>query len=504
MKKEIKKIQSLLFMIFFSVSFFTVSAQDTLSVAAEPFTEIKLGGVVAVTLFQSDTHKIVINNKNLSDQLTYKIQDGKLWINGRTNDKAKTSHHIVSENIPVTVYTTKITSIEAEGVSSLDASKTTLTGKTLHLDFSGASKASVNMDVKELYSAFSGACNVTLTGKAGFHELKGMGAANIKAAHLKTSVTIAEVGGAAVAFINASDKLEANISGVAKLHYDEMAKEMTINDEASFEKKIERELEFNELGDSVKVRVGKFDVQIIDSDSTTIRIGKAKIKIDNDGNVEIDKEKKEDLPKFNGHWAGFGLGVNGYMTPQNSLNIPDDYDFLELTYEKSISVSINPFEQSFNLIGEKFGLVTGLGLTWNNYRFDNDVLLDAEADEVAIRITDTSRNYKKSKLTTTYLQIPLLFEFQTNDESHINSFHLTAGITGGWRIGSHTKVVYNKDNKNKERDDFHLNPFQADAMVRIGWGKLNLYGSYSLIELFRDQKGPELYPFNMGIQILTF
>jgi hypothetical protein len=100
--------------------------------------------------------------------------------------------------------------------------------------------------------------------------------------------------------------------------------------------------------------------------------------------------------------------------------------------------------------------------------------------------------------------LPKFLDLPIDSDNDINSFHLSAGVVGGLRIGTHTKTVYNGNNKNKEREAFYLNSFRGDALVTIGWGKLNLYASYSLVPLFKDGKGPELYPFNVGLQLLNF
>jgi hypothetical protein len=75
------------------------------------------------------------------------------------------------------------------------------------------------------------------------------------------------------------------------------------------------------------------------------------------------------------------------------------------------------------------------------------------------------------------------------------------------RIGSHTKQVYKSDDvyyKPKTHDDFNLNPFRCSAMLRLGYGKLDLYASYALNGLFKKDEGPQLYPFTVGITLASF
>ena len=115
-------------------------------------------------------------------------------------------------------------------------------------------------------------------------------------------------------------------------------------------------------------------------------------------------------------------------------------------------------------------------------------------------------DYIKSKLLVNYLRIPLLLEYQTNSKSKKNSFHITAGVVAGLRISSHTKQVYKDDKdkkyKLKDKDDFHLSPLKYDASVRIGWGKFNLFATYSLNQLFKKHEAPTLYPFTAGLTLV--
>ena len=84
-----------------------------------------------------------------------------------------------------------------------------------------------------------------------------------------------------------------------------------------------------------------------------------------------------------------------------------------------------------------------------------------------------------------------------------NSFHVSGGVVGGVRIASHTKIICNGA-KSKSKGDFYINPFKVDAIAKIGWGVINLYGTYSLTEMFRHDKGPVVYPFEVGITLAGF
>jgi hypothetical protein len=130
-----------------------------------------------------------------------------------------------------------------------------------------------------------------------------------------------------------------------------------------------------------------------------------------------------------------------------------------------------------------------------------------------------------------YLTLPVLFEYQTAPAYHKNGFHISLGVIIGARLSSHTKIYYNElnkefnvtqynpetgqyevaftaispnDPKEKNYDDWFLQPFKFDASVRIGWNFLNFFATYSLNTMFRQEKGPELYPWSAGISLVCF
>jgi hypothetical protein len=98
----------------------------------------------------------------------------------------------------------------------------------------------------------------------------------------------------------------------------------------------------------------------------------------------------------------------------------------------------------------------------------------------------------------------VLFEYQTNRFSKANSFHVTAGVVGGWAFNIRSKAVWEDDGKQKRKvhDDYGIQPFRWDAYAGIGWGKINLFGTYAMNTLFKEGKGPVLYPFTLGLTII--
>jgi len=258
-----------------------------------------------------------------------------------------------------------------------------------------------------------------------------------------------------------------------------------------------------EKDDTTNIRFKRKTVKIIEDNGET-QIFVKKHRRDND----MDWFWDEDGDRFKGSWSGFSMGLSNFVDKDFSLSRDAGEQFMDLNTGKSWNMNVNFAQYSINFANNKFGLVTGLGIEWNYYRFDNDnsVQVDpatGQIEEIDLSVTQPNWNIEKSKLSTTYATLPLLLEFHSSSYQH-NGVIFSAGAIGGVKLGSNTKVVYKENgdkNKDKTKDDFNLSPFRYGVHARIGVGDWMIYGTYYFTSLFEKNKGPELYPISVGFAL---
>jgi hypothetical protein len=257
-------------------------------------------------------------------------------------------------------------------------------------------------------------------------------------------------------------------------------------------------------GDTTRIVLGKKQIQIIDAPS--------KDNGDDQVSERSDNEKEDAKEKhgwhsggFKGHWSGLEVGLNNYLNSDHSMSLSGTDEFMSLNTNRSLNVNLNFMQHSFGIIGNRFGMVSGMGLEFYNYFFDNNNSIQKDADGVIISKPYDPIDLDKSKLTITYLTIPILFEFQFPGQlSHSHRLRLSVGIIGGLKLGAHTKVVYRENGdkqKEKKRDDFNLNSWRYGFTGRIGYKHLSVFTNYYPVTLFEKNKGPVLYPISMGIAL---
>lgn len=240
-------------------------------------------------------------------------------------------------------------------------------------------------------------------------------------------------------------------------------------------------------------------------DTTHIRMGRRTFKVIEGSNgtyLKIDKELKQKdwTGSFNPHWAGLEVGVNMFYDTNYSMYNGMGYgEFFDLNPGKSLTWNINFAEWAFKNERNNFALVTGMGISFSDYTFDQALTIEKEnGDGMIIPVYLESDGLKKSKLSTTYLTAPLMFEIKTPLRMGGSKLYIAGGVIGGLHIGSHTKFKYRRD-KEKAKSNYHLSPFKYDITGRIGFGDFCVFANYSMTSLFKDAKGPELHPLMIGI-----
>jgi hypothetical protein len=256
-------------------------------------------------------------------------------------------------------------------------------------------------------------------------------------------------------------------------------------------------------GKKIDLRVGNRGLSILES--LEGKIPKIEFeKFDTHEPAPSDKredDKDKDAPRrthFKGHLAGIEVGFNNYLTDNYSFSLPSSIDYMSLNSGKAMNFNLNFTQLSIGIF-RHVGFVTGLGLNWNNYRFDGNNNIEKIAGGNIVEYVP-GETLKKSKLATLYMTLPFLLEIQVpTDHKRIN---IAAGPIGAVKLSSHTKMVTENEKKYKSEGDFSLNMLRYGATARIGYENFELYGTYYVTPMFKQGKGPggvDLYPFEIGV-----
>ena len=244
--------------------------------------------------------------------------------------------------------------------------------------------------------------------------------------------------------------------------------------------------------DTTRFNIAGLEFIIINHGQDTILV--------NDEDDENPKKKNHGSDDDLTYWSGFEFGPSILFNASggNTINSP----YLKMDPAQSFSYNFNFFEKRIRFGTDHVGLVSGMGLTFSRFGIKDNYQLMQSADSTW-GVLDTLTSFNKNQLRATYLNVPLLLQFNTSKNEDKN-FHLAAGVIGGVRVGSKLVQkfdVFGKESKNKSKGVYNLNSFQAIATVRMGYNDIGLFANYNLLPLFEKGKAEEVFPLTMGVSM---
>lgn len=213
--------------------------------------------------------------------------------------------------------------------------------------------------------------------------------------------------------------------------------------------------------------------------------------------------------EFKGHWAGIEFGFNGFANADYSKYPATEQNFMgnDIFLSNTLNINILQYSLGIQRMRKTIGLVTGLGLSLQSYRLDKNTTIVTDDERRVHPLTQYLESNQKSKLSSSYIDVPLLLEFQIPVRNYRNRIYFSAGITGSKRLETHTKMKYRKDGKReklKSPGDYSISDYKMSGIVRVGYRRLNFFASYDLFPLFQDLRGPVLFPYTVGLRLVSF
>lgn len=261
---------------------------------------------------------------------------------------------------------------------------------------------------------------------------------------------------------------------------------------------------------------------------TRVKIGNMEILVDTDDWNDFEDEWDEDLPvkrysyeqesiDRTRHYFNVDIGLNNWM---EGSTFPDaNGETYSVKPWGSWYIGLNSVNRTW--IGGPLFLDWGAGVNWFNWKMENaDVRISRGDDEILFEPVPAGINGIKSKISAPYLNITMvpMLDFAKGTRK-VNNLErgsvrfrtykkqgLRIGVGGyaGYRIGGHTRFVYEEDGdreSNKDRGNFYLSNFRYGIRTQVGFKGLDLFATYDLNEVFAPGRGPAGSP---GLNAITF
>lgn len=158
------------------------------------------------------------------------------------------------------------------------------------------------------------------------------------------------------------------------------------------------------------------------------------------------------------------------------------------------------------LMGERtsasgtIGVGFGLGFSSQNVHTDAVLVDNSSTSSMEFALIANTIDYQLNKVSLNFLDAQLEFRLHSKLNKKQNRFKFSTGIKGGILLQSHSKQKVD-DRTFKSSGIAGLTKYQYGPVVRIGYGNFAIGGYYSLVEIFREKKGPKLVPYSFGLYL---
>jgi hypothetical protein len=196
---------------------------------------------------------------------------------------------------------------------------------------------------------------------------------------------------------------------------------------------------------------------------------------------------------------GFDLGFTQFID-HNNIGVSDANNKLDLNASKSVNVNFRVFDLKVNLVKHKLYLNAGLEFDLHDYGFSNNTTILTNNGK--FNVVKDSVNFSRDKISTQYLELPLMLCFNSNPKHQQHSFNLGVGAYGGFLLGAYSKQVSDARGEQRIFSNFDCSNIDYGVIAQIGYGDVQIFGKYNMSSVFQTSKGaPDLQTITVGIKL---
>lgn len=183
------------------------------------------------------------------------------------------------------------------------------------------------------------------------------------------------------------------------------------------------------------------------------------------------------------------------------------------------SIGTKGFSRTFNMYlmldfpfktNPHFSVALGPGFATDHIFLDGRTAdVAGTSTSIAFRNVADTNHFKKYKVSTAFLEVPVELRFVANPDAGGKSFKVALGAKVGTMLSAWTKGknLQNKagntlnDYIEKQKSKRYFNTTRLSAMGRVGLGHFSLFTSYALTPVFKEGVGPDVNTLSIGLTL---
>lgn len=220
--------------------------------------------------------------------------------------------------------------------------------------------------------------------------------------------------------------------------------------------------------------------------------------------VNIAIGKKDSTGHINPSKGRFVAGITftrldiGFakLIDNGSFDLSATNDFLDYRAGKTSNVSFDILQMGYRF-NPNFKIYVAGGFDWTLIRLKKNITMQKNTPDLTY-VTEPII-FSKNRFSSSYLHIPLNFEFRTKENSRGRRFYVVAGPEIGFLLNGKVKQISDEYGKVKNKDDYNFSQFRYGGVLRLGTNGIALFAKYYASDMFNSapQKGLKSMAFGL-------
>jgi len=193
-------------------------------------------------------------------------------------------------------------------------------------------------------------------------------------------------------------------------------------------------------------------------------------------------------------FSRFDLGL-ATLIDNGSFTLRPQNQFLNYRSWKTSNVGFDIFQMGVRF-SDGFKIYLSGGFDWTLIRLRQNITILPNQPVLTYKQDDI--DFSKNRFSSSYLRVPLSFEFRSKEDEKGNRIHFVIGPDAGLLLNGRVKQISEENGKQKIDDSYHFAKVRYGGFVRMGYAGWGIFAKYYVNDMFENS------PEQAGLKNFSF
>ncbi|MFW0715924.1 outer membrane beta-barrel protein [Pedobacter sp. N23S346] len=184
------------------------------------------------------------------------------------------------------------------------------------------------------------------------------------------------------------------------------------------------------------------------------------------------------------------------LIDNGSFNLSPNNEFLDYKGGKTSTFSFDVLQFGYRF-NSNFKVYVAGGFDWTLIRLRDNITI--QKNQPTLAYVNENIAFSKNRFSSSYVHIPLNFEFRTNESKKGKRFYFILGPEVSFLLNGKVKQISDERGKEKQYDNYHFQSVRYGGTFRLGYGGFGLFTKYYFNDMFNTPAQAGLKNMSFGV-----